>query len=229
MFRKYLVSFIILFFCGPLFASAGKGFIVEMQGSTKNMLTRKHMIETSLGASSMDFWYKALTIILNINQVEPRGKMQWKTITLSPHVTQDGEFLKLLVHEIGHYVDIFFLPAGDTKDSDVSNRFYEISWKDVSTKKSGETLSNFISGYAATNRYEDFAESFTFYIFHNTEFADRALRNDSLRQKYLFFAEHVFSDGQCISTDYSVNSVPAYLWDTTKIPIRVKNYLYSLK
>jgi hypothetical protein len=51
---------------------------------------------------------------------------------------------------------------------------------------------DFVSGYAAANQYEDFAESLVFYIFHNATFADRALRSESLRQKYLFFANSLF-------------------------------------
>ena len=30
--------------------------------------------------------------------------------------------------------------------------------------------SAFVSGYAATNQYEDFAESFAMYVFHNAAF-----------------------------------------------------------
>jgi hypothetical protein len=78
--------------------------------------------------------------------------------------------------------------------SDPSEIFYRISWLEKSTKKSSEMMSSFVSGYAATNQYEDFAESLTFYIFHNDEFLDRALKNDSLRNKYLFISNFVFEN-----------------------------------
>lgn len=98
----------------------------------------------------------------------------------------------------------------------------------MTIKKPGETSQNFISGYAASNRYEDFAESFGFYIFHNDEFVDRAMRNDSLRQKYLFLQKYVFVHGEFTGTDFGSADVPKYFWDTTKLPIFVNKYLYSL-
>ena len=85
-----------------------------------------------------------------------------------------------------------------------------------------------MSGYAATNKYEDFAESFTFYIFHNTYFADRALKNSSIREKYLFFSNNVFPSGQFTGKEFSTIRIPNYIWDTTKVPISLTKYLYSL-
>ena len=68
-----------------------------------------------------------------------------------------------------------------------------------------------------------------FYMFHNAEFADRALRNESLRQKYLFFSENVLVHGEFIGTDFRTQAIPNYVWDTTKIPISVKKYLNSIE
>ncbi len=209
----------------PVFA--GKGYIVNTIGSSQNSVSRKKLIQEVLDTKVMTFQYSALSILIDANQVEPRGKMQWHTITLSATIAKESEFLKLLIHELGHYVDIYFLITNSLK-SDASSRFYDISWIDISTKRSNETLTSFVSGYASSNRYEDFAESFVFYIFHNREFADRAMKNDSLRQKYLFLSENIFPDWNFIDTDFRIGKMPNYLWDTTKIPISVKKYLYSL-
>lgn len=54
------------------------------------------------------------------------------------------------------------------------------------------------------------------------------MKNEALRQKYLFFSEHVFHQGEFIDTDFRITKIPNYLWDTTKIPISVQKYLYSL-
>jgi hypothetical protein len=175
----------------------------------------------------MQFSYSALRIVLDINQNEPRGKMQGHLITLSPHVSKDSEFIKLLVHEVSHYIDIYYLTSKNKK-KDPSEIFYSISWAEPTTKKSSETLSAFVSGYAATNQYEDFAESVTFYIFHNDEFMERALKSDSLRKKYLFLSNFVFKNGEFLDTNFGIGKVPSYLWDTTKLPVSVKKYLYSL-
>jgi hypothetical protein len=225
MFRIVLI---IIFSLIPIILSATESrFIVESIGTSPLIEPRKSLIRDVLRASEKRFTYNALTIILDTRQKEPRGKMQGHTITLAPGVQQDSEFVKLLVHEVSHYIDIFYLRS-TLMARDPSSTFYAISWKDKSTKKSTETLANFVSGYAATSQYEDFAESLTFYIFHNEEFADRALKNSTLREKYLFISRYVFGDDTYIGTDFTLGKVPSYLWDTTKLPISLKKYLYSL-
>jgi hypothetical protein len=225
MFHKYLI--ILTCFCSAFPIFAEEGFIVESIGTTRNIDARKKIVETVLSSDEMQFWYRALSIVLDSGLIEPRGQMKWRIIRLSPQVRADSEFLQLLVHEVAHYIDIYsFISSGNRRD--VSTQFYRISWDAPKTKKSGETLSSFISGYASTNQYEDFAETFTFYVFHNTTFSERALRNETLRKKYLFFANEVFPDWAFQDTDFSVGIVPGYLWDTTKVPVSVKKYLYFL-
>ena len=223
-----LILLIILWILSILPVLAGETFSVSTNGSLRNLDARKRLIEEILDADSMRFGYSALSIVIDANQVEPRGKMQWHAITLSATVSRDSEFVKLLVHEVGHFIDIYSLVAG-SNDIDPSDVFYGISWQDKTTKKANEKLANFVSGYAATNKFEDFAESFTFYVFHNREFVDRAMKNETLRQKYLFFSNSVFTGGEFIDSDFRIGKIPNYLWDTTKIPISVQKYLYSLQ
>lgn len=211
----------------PISASE-EGYIVQGVGESQYTEARKKLIEKIISADVLEFGYQALSVRIDANQIEPRGKMQGRAITLSAKVPRDGEFIKLFIHELAHYIDIYTL-AGTRYVSDPSDAFYAISWIDKTTKRSGEGISSFVSWYAATNKYEDFAESFTFYVFHNREFADRAMKNESLRQKYLFFSNTVFKDGEFQDTDFRIGTVPSYLWDTTKVPISVQKYLYSLQ
>lgn len=171
--------------------------------------------------------FSDFSLLIDVDQYEPRGKVQGKKMILSPHVKTDTEFLKLFVHEVGHFVDIYLL-VSTSGEKDPSEDFYSISWKEPYVKKSGISLSSFVSGYAATNQYEDFAETFVWYIFHNEDFADRALRDPVMRQKYLFFARSVFPSGQFQGTDFSLWTPPNYLWDTTKAPVLLQKYLYFL-
>lgn len=148
-------------------------------------------------------------------------------ISLSPYIVRNTEFAKLFVHELAHYIDIY-LYVPNKSNQDISDSFYAISWQSPTIKQPKQGTMDFVSGYAATNQYEDFAESFVFYVFHNSTFADRALRSDSIRQKYLFFANYVFSRGYFQGTDFSIGRVPSYVWDTTKISYSLQKYLYSL-
>jgi len=66
------------------------------------------------------------------------------------------------------------------------------------------------------------------YVFHNDDFIDRALRNEEIRQKYLFFALQVFPQGQFQGLDFGMGTMPEYLWDTTRTRIFLQKYLYFL-
>jgi len=55
-------------------------------------------------------------------------------IFLSPYINRDGEFVKLFIHELAHYIDIYNLVAYG-KNRDISNDFYAISWQAPTIKK----------------------------------------------------------------------------------------------
>lgn len=190
--------------------------------------SRIDVMSQVLTSSFFPFSYSGLSVFLDQDQYEPRAKIRNKEIFLSPHILQTGEFLKLFVHELGHFVDLYILRASPDQ-SDPSREFYRISWNSAHVKHAQMGMSAFVSGYAASNQYEDFAESFVWYIFHNEDFMDRALRHEALREKYLFFATYVFPHGEFQATDFSVELPPEYLWDTTKTPILLQKYLFFLR
>lgn len=81
-----------------------------------------------------------------------------------------------------------------------------------------------------TNKYEDFAESLTYYIFHNNDFSLKAEKSERLREKYDFFGKYLFFEGQFIGTDFSVNNtVKNYYWDITKIPTNINKFLQYIE
>ena len=144
-----------------------------------------------LYSTAMTFDYGRLAVSIDGYQREPRGRMRDAQISLSPYIARDSEFTKLFVHELAHYIDLYVLVSGKNR-TDISDTFYYVSWQKPTVKRASQGTMDFVSGYAASNQYEDFAESLVFYIFHNATFADRALRSESLRQKYLFFANSLF-------------------------------------
>jgi hypothetical protein len=83
----------------------------------------------------------------------------------------DEEFLSVLIHEFAHYFDIYSLT--DDESDDLSLDFYSISWDSVTRVKPGHSSIDFVSGYALTNQYEDFAETYTYYILHNKSFRNK--------------------------------------------------------
>lgn len=120
-----------------------------------------------------------LHLIFDSERKEPRGQVSGNNLILSGRIPSESENLKVFVHELGHVIDIFYLKQKEN-GSDISDEFYTLSWDSYNIKKSNAKIADFVSGYALSNKYEDFAESFAFYVFHNEEFARRAKNNDIL-------------------------------------------------
>lgn len=140
-----------------------------------------------------------LHLIFDSERKEPRGQVSGNNLILSGKIPSESENLKVFVHELGHIIDIFYLKQKED-GSDISDEFYTLSWDSYNIKKSNAKIADFVSGYALSNKYEDFAESFAFYIFHNEEFARRAKNNSILGQKYNFFHTYVFDDDTFVGT-----------------------------
>lgn len=170
-----------------------------------------------------------IKILLYQNTADTRGRMRSGNIHMYwvPHLS-DGEFLSVLIHEFAHYYDIYTLAWNAFWD--VSEEFYDISWESATQMKAGQEIKNFVSGYAATNQYEDFAESYTYYVLHNEIFYEKSKNNSYLREKYNFFARFPFASEEFSGVNFWSETQKSgdYLWDTTKLEIDVKKFLQYL-
>lgn len=232
--KKFFLSLVLLFslFFGNfscIFAESAEvsGVKISSNGDSWSGNKRINMVKKTVASLFFRFDFSGLMVLIDKDQVEPRGQIQGKNMKLSASVQSDAEFLKLFTHELGHFVDIYVL-RGNTPNNDPSSNFYAISWQSSKVKKTNSSLSSFVSGYAATNQYEDFAETFVWYIFHNEKFLDAAMKNEQMRLKYLFFADTVFVHGEFMGTDFTLGNISNYRWDTTKVPILFQNYLNFL-
>jgi hypothetical protein len=160
----------------------------------------------------------AFPLTVDMERLSPRGQMSNESVTMSGRIKSLSEMSKVLVHELGHMIDIYLLKRKWTTP-DPSKIYYAISWKESTVLRPGMTPAAFVSGYAATNQYEDFAETFTMYVFHNAELLKRAADSEPLQKKYDFLRDHVFG-GYFQGTEYEKNPIPATLWDVTKIVIK---------
>lgn len=161
---------------------------------------------------------------------EHRGLAGKSIMILDGTVKSAAELRALFVHESGHNWDLGCLKgtsdAGKSAFSDgdeavykndPSINFYRISWITSSVQRSNTNPEDFVSGYASYDVYEDFAESFAYFILHNEEFAARATTNDALAKKYIYIRDTLF--GGQIPTIATSNEdfdgrVP---WDITKL------------
>ena len=158
-----------------------------------------------------------------------RWKMAKKTIKLFwIKNISINESLSVLIHEFGHFIDLYFFKK--TVLIDISNYFYEISWKSTKILKSNMKQIDFVSGYSMTNKYEDFAESFVYYTLHNKDFLEKTKKSNILKKKYLFFKNYLFKKNYFVNTNFSSEKyIKDYYWDITKIDFSRKNFLQFLK
>jgi len=81
-----------------------------------------------------------------------------------------------------------------------------------------------------TNKYEDFAESFTYYILHNSDFYSKSEDSSILRAKYDFFSKFIFRNDEFKSDNYKTTTeIKKYYRDITKIEFSLENFLQYLK
>ena len=135
--------------------------------------------------------------------------------------------MSIFIHELSHYIDIYFLKKKVFQDP--SSQFYAISWHNTNTIVGGQKNKDFVSGYAMTNKYEDFAESMTYYVFANEEMREKSKNSFSMKQKYRYFEKNVFKDGSFKTTNFSSKEAKRYYWDITKKSFDMKNFLEYIK
>lgn len=157
-----------------------------------------------------------------------RGLGGKTTIILDGSVS-DEEFAALLVHECGHVIHGNMqgnATAGITAFADGPNPFYadspmvafwNISWKTSSSRKPGKDA-DFASGYAKSDPFEEFAETFALYVLQRDEFRARAKNNDAMAAKLFWFDVNLPVPENSIGTGSASwdGEVP---WDVTKLPL----------
>lgn len=156
-----------------------------------------------------------------------RGLAGKDTMILNGNVG-NAELRALFIHEFGHITDLGCLQGTAKSDpsafhdgpeqifhNDPSTSFYDISWVREMIQKPGSARGDFVSGYAAKDAFEDFAETFAYFILQPEAFKARAQKNAALQKKFLWMQEYVFRGSKTIVLGKQWNgSVP---WDVTKI------------
>ncbi len=137
------------------------------------------------------------------------------------------EMTGVIAHECGHIMSLKAL-AGSKRDgvslfpdgniptyNGAATRFYAISWKSSEVMRQDAKSTDFVSGYAKQNPFEDVAESIAYFILHEQAFRERAATNDVLAEKLAWVEKHIggteFTPPPSTSWD---GRIP---WDVTKL------------
>ena len=152
----------------------------------------------------------------------PRWKMKkWHIHLYGASELSAEEYIAVAIHEFAHFHDIHIFDSQFFRDT--SQEFYNLSWDGIYERKADQSPKDFVSGYAMTNRYEDFAESYTFFVLHQRVFEVQAKDSEILQKKYDFFIEHIdflqLPDISLAAPDHS------YSWDITKISYDYEKFL----
>lgn len=182
---------------------------------------------------------KVKNLTLYFNSTGRRGLGGGSTIILRCQNVTDQELVSVLVHELGHIEDTavmkgdFWAGESEFKDgknsvynNDASLGFYRISFENDKKLKTEAVDTDFVSGYAKTDPYEDFAESYNFYLLHGEEFRQMSERTPALAQKYSFLKDNVFGGkefGLQSSSVFALSDERNY--DTTVLEYDLKNFL----
>jgi len=159
----------------------------------------------------------------------PRAMAGATSLQIRNDALKAPEARQLLIHELGHVVDLGGLRgnavsgASNFKDGhqqiwqdDVSLIFYRISWQNQNTWQKNTGKQDFVTGYAATDVFEDFAESFLLYLENARYFRQLAQKNSKIAAKYNFFRDHLFG-GIEFATGVTDPHPHKRYWDATRL------------
>lgn len=158
----------------------------------------------------------------------PRAMANARIIKVREDAINDKDIVNVLIHELGHVVDLGGLKSFSYEkksqfrdgslifyEDDISLMYYKISW-DHKGEKLNSSYLDFVGGYAKYDMFEDFSESFLLYIKHGKYFKHLALNNEKLKKKYIFFKKYVFNGKEFDTGNINHDSNIRY-WDITKL------------
>ena len=185
----------------------GTDFTAESKATVQEENHCKALVYRTLASLPGNAVNKLSTLTLYYSNEGRRGLGGGGAIILRCKNVTDQELVAVLTHEMGHITDGNTLTgtvsSGESsfKDgsmpiylNDLSLAFYKISFTDDKTLKSDVSEQDFVSGYAMSDPFEDFAESYAYYVLHGKEFAALAKTNSSLGAKYNFLKYYVFKN-----------------------------------
>lgn len=166
-------------------------------------------------------------LVVRYDDKAERGQATASAILLRGGMAKN-ETIAVLIHECGHVIDLggytgamrsgeSRFPDGDTAtyNDDPSVSFYKISWQNSMVRKSSASKSDFVSGYAMRDPWEDFGESVVYFALHKEKFVERAKTNEALAQKLAWVEAYVF--GPTFQAAESGSWDGKIVWDVTKM------------
>lgn len=187
----------------------------------------KHIAYETLSAIHTPCVSQLQSLYVRYEKPTSRG-LAGKTSIILDGTVAPQEFRALLIHEFGHVTDLGCLvgkesagpsPFRDGSEiiftDDPSTEFYMFSWLNDQTRLRSAIPDDFVSGYAASDPFEDFAETFAYFVLQRNAFRIRAAMNPILAKKYNWMRDHFDIVLNATGQHQWNGTVP---WDITKLP-----------
>ncbi|MFN7160689.1 MAG: putative zinc-binding metallopeptidase [Candidatus Gracilibacteria bacterium] len=179
----------------------------------------------------------SLTLIQVNDSFGVRGLSNGSRMYINLGKMSDQELSAVVIHELGHVIDLGYLLGKETPSpfmdgtsqvyaNDPSVGFYSISWE-ASNKRKSRTPLDYVSGYAMSDPFEDFAESFAYYVLQGQNFRKMAKENEALKQKYSFIKEFIFQNKEFDLGEAAYIS-DGRSYDVTVLPYKFENLIAAL-
>lgn len=189
---------------------------------------------------------KGGSLKLNSIRFPMETKLKCKNVNSCLSVSKDRinrQFIAVAIHELAHWVDLGASTRGNAKSGnspfldgkvrmykdDSSVQHYGLCFKDAKHLAKGACKrSDFVSMYAKTGVFEDYAETVTAFVLDGENFYEKALKykdtkgRDILLKKYNFFKKLLGKEYR-FGVRATSNSFATY--DTTKRKFPVRDFL----
>ena len=139
----------------------------------------------------------------------------------------DAEVMALITHECGHVIhsNLPGTPSSGAsgfkdgnmvfyKDSPIVS-FFSLSWANEKVLKSGLREQDFVSEYAQSGVFEDFAETFAAYALHPDAMEEQAKTSVIVAKKLAWMRTHLPMPNPISVSEYRWNGTPP--WDITRL------------
>lgn len=169
-------------------------------------------------------------LTLSFDPTSRRGLAGGDTMIIRCANVSENELMAVVIHEVGHIVDTgvnlsskeqklkssFMDGSLPVYQDDPSASFYGESFLDSRTRKVAVDELDFVSGYAMTDPFEDFAESYLYYILHGNAFRKLTESSEILKEKYEFMKNSVFNNKEFDLENEDVDYL-SRIYDATKM------------
>jgi len=210
------------------------------QGSKSSPSSLKHcesLVYRTLSSLPKEATAQLDNLTLDFSDTARRGLGGGSTIILRCQNVTDEELVAVLVHEMGHITDTGVMVGTESAGTsgfmdgnnpvysdDPSVGFYSLSFSSETAKRPAATDLDFVSGYAKTDPFEDFAETYTYYLLHGKEFRQLAKVNQTLAKKYNFLKNTVFRGVEYDNGSEGEVKILARQYDVTVLPYDMNKF-----